>query len=382
MKNYINPYSKMHKGQKILFYYESNKFSNSLVTYLGLLKQKGFDVIALITDDWGPLHQSLSEKGITVYSFKIPKRNSIIFYAKHILYLVRFIKKHNVATIHSHVQGPNFVATIASLLKPVKLYAFRHHYRPFGLTANWKEKLFDWVIHTFAPIVIVPSKTVKEGIVRYEKRDAKKLLVVPYVYDFSYYPQPVRSKVDQIKKQFPAKLRLIMVSRLMPLKRPLLVFFVIKELVESGLDIKLLVAGEGPMRPYLQEWISKHNLNDRIILLGFRTDLVNYMAASDMLISASMTDASNSAAKEMGLLEKLVAVPDYVGDFTEYIVDGYNGFLLPFENTAGKLKEIITKVYHNPSAYRIMGKRLREVVFRKFDYRYAKESVKLYEKLT
>ncbi len=369
-----------NKG-KILFYYEANKFSNSLITYLSLLKDKGYEVIALITADWGPLHDALKEKGIPVYVYVVPKTNPIIFYLKHIINLIRFILSHRVATIHSHVQRSNFIATIASLFVPVKLVAFRHHYRPFGLKANWKERFFDWIIHMFAPLVVVPSKTVREGIVKYEKRNPRKILVVPYIYDFSSYPKPSGEEVEKIKKQFPARMRLIMVSRLIPLKRPLLVFSVIKDLVESGFDIKLLVAGEGPMRPLLEQWIEKHNINDRIILLGFRTDLVNYMAAADMLVSASMTDASNSAAKEMGLLEKLVAVPDYVGDFTEYIIDGYNGFLLPLENTKSKLKEVVTKVYKNPDKYRVLGMRLREAVLKRFDYRYAKEIVKLYEKL-
>ncbi|NPA34184.1 MAG: glycosyltransferase family 4 protein [Chlorobi bacterium] len=371
----------MPEKRKILFYYEVNKYSNSLITYLSLLKEKGHEVLALITAEWGPLHDALQAKGIPVYVYTANKTNSIIFYLKHIFNLVRFVLKHKVTTVHSHVQRPNFIATIASLFVPVKLVAFRHHYRPFGIKANWKEKFFDWVIHTFAPIVVVPSKTVKEGIVKYEKRNSKKILVVRYIYDFSKYPKPSTEKVENIKKQFPARLRLLMVSRLIPLKRPMLVFSVVKELVQSGFDIRLLVAGEGPMRPQLENWIMKHDLSDRIILLGFKTDLVNYMAASDMLVSASMTDASNSAAKEMGLLGKLVAVPDYVGDFTEYIIDGCNGFLLPLENTEEKLKEVIRNVYENPENYKDMGIRLRDAVLKRFDYRYAKEVVKLYEKL-
>ena len=52
------------------------------------------------------------------------------------------------------------------------------------------------------------------------------------------------------------------------------------------------------------------------------------MAACDLMIHPSLSDASNSAIKEMGLLSKAVAVCSEVGDFDEYIVNDVNGFLM------------------------------------------------------
>ena len=380
MRLFTNRFWNITNNKRILFLYESSKYSNALITYLKILKTSGYEIRAVITDEWGPLSDELKKLGIKVYMLPLKNFRGITYYFFLILYLVFFIIKHKISIIHSHVQKPNFIATLTSFIVPVKLFAFRHHYRPFGIKMNWKEKLFDWFIHKFAGVIIVPSKTVREGIIKYEGFK-ERIVVVPYIYDFLDYNKPDMNKVKELKEKYHCKLRLIMVSRLITLKRPFLVLKVVRDIIAEGYDIKLLVAGDGPLRTKLENWVYNNNLQDCIVMLGFKKDLINYMAACDMLVSASMTDASNSAAKEMGLLGKLIAVPDYVGDFTEYVIDGWNGFLLPLHNTEHHLKLVIKRVYENSEKYNVMGERLRETILKRFDYRYAKKVVNLYKKL-
>ncbi len=353
--------------RKILLYYEGNKWSNLLITYISQLQKKGFIIEVLTISPRGTLHKEFEKMGIKAFAYSIPKNISILYYLRHIIFLTLFLKSRNIDIVHSHVQQANLIATISNLFSKAKLIVYRHHYRPFGIKLTFGEWLFDKIIHLLAPIVVVLSGTVKKGIAKYEHVPNYKMVVIPNIYDFSRYPRPDIKRTEQIRRQYNARLLLIMVARLIKLKRPKLVFRAVKELIEEGLDIKLLVAGEGPERFQLEQWIYKHRLSDRIILLGFTNELINYMNASDMLVSASMTDASNSSVKEIALLEKIVAVPDYVGDFSEYIVDGYNGFLLPLEGTKEHLKDVIRRVYKNPEKYYQFGKRLKKAVLKRFD---------------
>jgi glycosyltransferase involved in cell wall biosynthesis len=86
-----------------------------------------------------------------------------------------------------------------------------------------------------------------------------------------------------------------------------------------------------------------------------------------MLIQPSLTDASNNVAKEMAMLEKVIAVSEGVGDYSDYVEDGVNGFLLPLENTEAKIEDCIRKVSESPDHYLEMGQRLRKTVLGKFD---------------
>jgi L-malate glycosyltransferase len=203
---------------------------------------------------------------------------------------------------------------------------------------------------------------VKAGMVEEEGVRESKVVILPYLYDFSKYSKPNSVAVAEIQKAYPARLRLIMVSRLVKLKQHHVVFPVIQELISEGMDIKLLVLDEGPEEAHLKSWIVEHKMEEYIFMLGFRRDFIDYMAACDVLVQPSLTDASNSVAKEMALMEKVIIVTERVGDYSDYVVDGQNGFLIPKSNPQDKIKAIIREIYHGNGKYHKLGVKLREDV--------------------
>ena len=85
---------------------------------------------------------------------------------------------------------------------------------------------------------------------------------------------------------------------------------------------------------------------------------------------------------ELSLKEKgsfNVAVCAGVGDFSDYIVDGVNGFLLPIEGTEGAIEAVIRKAYADKTALPSLGRKLREDVLGRFSVR--EETVDQYEAL-
>ena len=228
------------------------------------------------------------------------------------------------------------------------------------------ERVFDSVINRLSSLIVVPSSGVFEGMKAVEAVDMAKVRVLPYVYDFSRYGQPDAEAVDLIKSTHPARLRLLMSSRLIPFKRHDLVFPIMKELVQGGLDICMLVLDEGPERAVLERFIEQHRLERRIVMLGFRTDYLNYMAASDILIHPSLTEASSNVVKEMGLLAKTVVVCEGVGDFDEYVSHGENGFLVPRNTDGGDIAEILRGLYEDESHLQRLGRALHDTVLEHF----------------
>ncbi len=206
-----------------------------------------------------------------------------------------------------------------------------------------------------------------------------KFGIIPYIYDFSKYNSPDPYEVEKIKSLYPCTLRLIMVSRMIRLKRHHVVLPVILRLITEGYDIKLLLLDDGPERKSIERYIVENSLQNHVFLLGFRKDFINYMAASDLLIQPSLTDASNSVAKEMGVLEKAVAVSRNVGDYDDYIEDNTNGYFIPLKKSGDCIYEIIIDAYNNPEKLKSMGKKLKHEILHKFGH--AEASMRLYEKL-
>ena len=101
-------------------------------------------------------------------------------------------------------------------------------------------------------------------------------------------------------------------------------------------------------------------------MVGFRSDFINFMAAADLLIHPSLTEASNNVVKELALLEKGVAVCKDVGDFNDYIRDGQNGFMIDRGNLVSSLEGIIRTAYAGKERLEEMGKELKKDVLDMF----------------
>jgi glycosyltransferase involved in cell wall biosynthesis len=371
--------------KKILFYYPSNKRTVALETLLIELRNKGYEIIILTTCTKDDFHYYMESLGFTTYANNIQAKG-IRYYLRQIAFLISFCRKQKIDFIFSHLQHVNFIAVLAQYAIKAKVIVFRHHFRFTDTTdeqieISKNELLFDKIINKLAYKIIVPSSGVYKGIKATENINIKKVFIIPYLYDFSKYQTPNNTEVEKIKLQYPCTLRLIMVSRLIKLKRHYVVFPVIKDLILEGYDIKLLVLDDGPEKENLITYVNENHLSDIICMLGFKKDFVNYMAAADLLIQPSLTDASNSAAKEMALFEKAIAVSKDVGDYSDYVTDNINGYLIPLTNTATHLKEIIINAYNNPDKLLIMGRNLKTDVLSKFDTSNATEILRMYTQI-
>jgi len=361
----------MKKRKKILFYYSNNKSSISIETLLEEWQKRGYEVLFVSTLERGAIHSDLEKYGISCWAH--PVKTGKLYYIRQILYLVRFCWQHRPDIVYSNLQHANVIACVAQFFFPSRLIVARHHFdfvkavNGISYTPPPNELLFDRIINSLARIIIVPSSGVYNGMKHHEKVDMTKVYIIPYIYDFSKYPKPNAVTVKQIREKYPAKLLLLASMRLMVLKRHRILFELVAELLAEGYDLQLLCLDNGPEKENLLQFIQENNLQDKIHLLGFQTDYINYMAASDMLLHPSLTEASNSVVKELGMLEKPVVVCQGVGDFDDYIDDQESGFLVSRENTKEEIRAIIMQYYGNLDRLADMGKKLRQSILEKFN---------------
>lgn len=363
-------------GKKVLLYYPPNNRSIAIETLCRAVQEGGHELIVLTLTEKGPFHAALEKKGIRTYSYVLPRKSSSIYFMKHARHLKSFCRQHAIDFVWSHLQEGNFIAVLARLFGNTKLVTFRHHAesvfyaefgKKFGLKRNRKEIFLDRVINRFSPKLVVPSSEVWTSMEKYEGCNMRKVLLLPYIYDFSNYEQPQLEKVDALRKEYSSKLLLIMVSRLIPTKQHKTVFEVMKKLINEGLSIKMLVMDDGPLRAELETFIASNQLTDKIILTGYRQDFVNYMAAADLLIHPSVSEASNNVVKEMGLLEKAVAVCRNVGDFSDYIKDDCNGYFLERNDLEKTIESTIRDAYEHPEKLKQFGRALKQEVLLRFE---------------
>jgi glycosyltransferase involved in cell wall biosynthesis len=358
--------------KNILLYYPPNNRSIAIETICKTVIESGHRIFVLTLSEPGALHEVLENLGITAVGFYQPRKPSWKFYLAHARYLVHFCRQNKIDVIWSHFPEANVIAMIAQRFVRARVFVFRHHDESafyaqygnrFGMVRNPSEIRIDKIINRFARRIVVLSEHVKHTMITYEKCKPGKIIVCPLIYNFSMYPKPEPERTRQIREQFPCRLLLIMVSRMIESKQHLPVFEIMKQLVDEGLSVKMIVMDEGPLRPRLEQFIQDNKLENHIVMPGYSTELMNYMGAADMLMHPSLTEASSNVVKEMGNLEKAVAVCEGVGDFDDYIKAGINGFVMSRSNLKPTIEQAIREAYAHPERLTGMGKNLkREVI--------------------
>lgn len=94
---------------------------------------------------------------------------------------------------------------------------------------------------------------------------------------------------------------------------------------------KLLIAGDGPMRPELEALIAEHNLAEQVNLLGRREDVPAVMNALDVFVLPSFREGLSNTILE-AMASGLPAVVTKVGGSPEIVIDGETGYLFEVSN--------------------------------------------------
>ncbi|MGF0032179.1 glycosyltransferase family 4 protein [Bariatricus sp. SGI.154] len=118
-------------------------------------------------------------------------------------------------------------------------------------------------------------------------------------------------------------------------------------------NLKILLAGNGPLEEKLRNQIIKRGLEDNIRLLGYRTDLEKITPAVDLVVSCSYREGLPLNILEAMLCKKPVVTSINRGH-KELVKNDFNGYMIP----ADDMKQYISRIcmlYANPSQAAKMG---------------------------
>lgn len=130
-------------------------------------------------------------------------------------------------------------------------------------------------------------------------------------------------------------------------------------------DFTVLVAGEGPDRPALERRTADLGLIGRVRWLGFRSDVPDLMAASDLLVLPTREEGfPNTLLEGMALGLPVVSTP--VDGIPELVVHGETGLLVPPQD-APALAAALAALLDDPARRRALGEAGRRRAETEFD---------------
>ena len=136
---------------------------------------------------------------------------------------------------------------------------------------------------------------------------------------------------------------LIFPAELTERKNQIELFYIIRELKNRGIFVRLLLAGNGIKREEYIQTIRDMDICDYIELLGYRKDVKNLLALSDCLVASSLNEGLPINVIE-GLSSGLPVIASKVRGHVDLIEDGYNGFVFELgdhKTAADKIEQLI-----------------------------------------
>lgn len=350
----------------ILFYTPLNTRCRDIESQAAFFASHGHTIFLLTQNTWGPLHANFSTYGYQTDADESSSRFTSLRVLKRMRKLIRYCRVNRIDLVYAHLEPCNFIAVLSQYFMRTRVVICRHHVDeaklyPFGKDLSYK------LTYRLAKEIIVVSDHAKRYMVQEEGVPEDRITHINLAYNFDLYELPDSENVKRLRADLDADLVLLSVCRLTRYKRPELSVDVLKRLRENGLSAKLVILGRGELQGELEEKIKEENLQQYCILPGYVNNVLEYMAAADILIHPSLLESSCITVKEAGLVKLPVVVCRNIGDFNEVIENGKNGFIVDADNFVQETSDLILKHANKRDELLFTALRLRETVYELFD---------------
>jgi len=266
----------------------------------------------------------LHDAGIETVQFSLMRHYNPITALGAVGSVSRYLKKNDFDIVHTHSTEAGIIGRTGAHLAGVSNIVHTIHGVPFtedrnGLL-NWFVEKCEIATASWTDVTISIADTITE---EYLSRGIGTAEQYQTIY--------CGINVDKFRNSPPAEnlpgsgLRILMVSRLARGKG----FNVLLNALQSFNtdNISVLIAGDGPIREELESKIYNRGLTEDVFLLGYRDDVSNLMAASDIFVLPSFREGTPLVIYE-AMASGLPIVATDIAGIPEQIDHGTNGFLI------------------------------------------------------
>lgn len=303
---------------------------------INILLSKGYKIhVACNLSEIDPMSEEKRKKLIRFF-----EKNNIVYY--HIDFprgigsiyknfevykqLKKIFKNNEYQFIHTHSPLASIFSRIFALFHSIPIIYTAHGFQFFknGPKKDWLIFFpIEYIFSIFTDLVITINN---EDYQLAKKMKFKKVEYVPGV-GIDYKKIQESKLISRISRKdlglSKEDVVLLSVGELSNRKNHEVVIQAIEKLPNN---IKYLICGTGELNEYLQELVTKKNLDNRVTLLGYRTDVYDIMNISDIFVFPSKREGLGLAAIE-AMASGLPLITSNINGINDYSQQGYTGYL-------------------------------------------------------
>ena len=312
----------------------------------------------------GPFVEEIRKLNIPVYVYEAGRLRQIWKYLQAIYKIVRFIQNNEIDIVHGNSSMGHIYGGLAALITRRRKVWFQH-------TCSRKFDLVDQISTLIPSDVIITNSFYTASLQKKYFPYHKNIIVIYYGLDLlEFNPDTVKGKFVREKLGIKPSERVIgIVGRIQRLKGH--TFFIdaafrVKKVIP---DVKFLIVGdemfniETGYKNELLNMTKNLGMTDSILFTGFHENVQDYIAAIDILVSASIHPEAFGFTICEGMAMRKTVIATDAGGPQEIITGPELGYLYPPGNSF-KLAELIINFLNNPEEMKAVGlkaeKRIRE----------------------
>ena len=272
-----------------------------------------------------------------------------------LLKLIKLLKRKHYDIVHTHTTKAGILGRIAAYISGVPVIVHGLHGSTFqafnsGLF-NWLLFLFERLTGRFTDAYISVSKILSENYIKKGIGKKENHYTVYSGMELGKFYH-AREKIDYEEKREELGIKredflIGNVARLETRKGHQFLIDAFRNVVEKQKDggVKLLIIGEGNKRKYLENYVKKLNLRNKVIFTGYREDVEELMAIMDIFVLTSLREGLPRVLVQAAAVG-MPSIVFNVDGVPEIIKDNYNGFLVKVKNVE-QLENRIVKYMNN-----------------------------------
>mgnify|MGYP000468684849 CR=1 FL=1 len=277
---------------------------------------------------------------------------------------IKFLKEKKIDILITYHFASDIWGTVFGRLANVSIIISNR--RDAGFWRNKFHILAYRMVNRWVKKIVVVSKAVEKMVIEEEGVCRRKIELIYNGVDLEKFEIDVDIFSKKRELGIPSKSKVVgCVGNLTPVKGHKFLIEAASQIIKKNPYVHFLFIGDGPLKRNLISLTSQLYLQNNIHFLGKRNDVNELLKIMDVCVLPSLSEGLSNALLEYMASGKPVIATE-VGGNTEVIEHGVNGILVP-PNDSKSLEEEILYLLTNEEFARMLGKRARETVEKKFN---------------
>jgi glycosyltransferase involved in cell wall biosynthesis len=303
-----------------------------MVPILQHLDQATFDayVCALQSKDGNPMAQEIRRLGIRVDCLEIRHLRDLQALPR----LRRYLKQTGADLVHTQLEFANILGNLSAKLLHLPSVCTIHVMPALEVKTKKKfhQKVEWFVLRRLCDRVISVSEEARQYHLQISGAPARRVTTLYNGIDLAQFAAVDRERARRdVRAEFglpPAAKLLTTVAVLRPQKGIQFMIQALPAVRAAHPDAYYLVAGSGAHQGALVEASVNAGVQERVIFAGMRSDVPRLLAASDVFVLPTLTEALPTVLAE-AMAARVPIIASRVGGVPEMVTDGQNGCLVP-----------------------------------------------------